>query len=365
MHIGHYISGAAHTGLIGWVLLGGFFSSDPPPMEVTDVSVISAADFEALLQAQAAPDAATELALPNPPEEVPVAPDLVSEPDVTPEQVTPAETEPVVPDTVPETVEVAPPVPVTPQDVAQETPQLPTPEVESAVVIPDTPVRPVTRPADRVAPEPVAPPEPDVAIADVVQEATTPDEAGPATEEAQEETAPEAASAEIATEPKQDEVASAAPSRSLRPRLRPTQVTPTPSPAATEDAIAAALAEANAATTQTSETPRGPSGPPLTRGEKDGLRVAVQQCWIVDVGSRAADVTVVVGVSLDQDGKVQGDVRLLSAQGGDDTAVQTAFQSARRAVLRCQKTGYDLPVEKYDHWRDVEITFNPENMRRR
>jgi hypothetical protein len=22
-----------------------------------------------------------------------------------------------------------------------------------------------------------------------------------------------------------------------------------------------------------------------------------------------------------------------------------------------------LPVEKYDHWRDIEMTFNPERMR--
>jgi hypothetical protein len=51
--------------------------------------------------------------------------------------------------------------------------------------------------------------------------------------------------------------------------------------------------------------------------------------------------------------------------GGSENATKTAFQAARRAILRCQKDGYKLPVEKYDHWWDIEITFNPEEMRTR
>ena len=64
-----------------------------------------------------------------------------------------------------------------------------------------------------------------------------------------------------------------------------------------------------------------------------------------------------------RDGKVQGDVRLVSAQGGDASAQRTAFQAARRAILRCQRDGYPLPAEKYDHWKEIEMTFNPERMR--
>ncbi len=361
MNIGHYISGIAHTGLIGWVLFGGVLNPDPPPMEVTDVSVISSAEFDALVRNQNAPETATEIALPTPPEEVEPTPELSSQADEAPEQVVPSEAQAAEPDVTPEQTEVAPPVPIEP-DVPQEAPQLPTPESDSAVIIPEAPVRPVTQPAERVAPEPVAPPEPDTAIADTLQEATQPDESADVRDEVKEETAPEAASTEIATEPKQEEVASAAPSRSLRPRTRPTRQA-APAAEATEDAIAAALAEANAA--EQAETATAPSGPPLSQGERDGLRVAVQQCWVVDVGSRAADVTVVVGFSLDRNGKVQGDIRMLSSEGGDANAAAAAFQAARRAVLRCQKDGYDLPVEKYDHWRDVEIKFNPDNMRRR
>ena len=358
MHIGHYISGVAHTGLIGWVLLGGVFDSDPPPMEVVDVAMISSAEFDALTQSQQAPETSTEIALPQPPAETEPAPEVVIAEDAIvpqPEPIEPIEIEPeVAPD-------IADPTPPTPEVAPEPTPQLPTPETETAVIIPNAPVEPVPAPVERVAPEPVAQPDPDTSIADALQEATKPDDAGATAEEVKVDTAPEAASTEIATEPKQDELVSAAPTSSLRPRLRPSPATePQPTPA--EDAIAAALAEAAA---PTESTPTAPSGPPLTRGEKDGLRVAVQQCWVVDVGSRAADVTVVVGLSLDQNGKVQGEIRMLSYEGGDESAATTAFAAARRAVLRCQKGGFDLPADKYDHWREVEITFNPEKMRSR
>ncbi|MEM9438259.1 MAG: energy transducer TonB, partial [Pseudomonadota bacterium] len=39
--------------------------------------------------------------------------------------------------------------------------------------------------------------------------------------------------------------------------------------------------------------------------------------------------------------------------------------AARRAIIRCGATGFDLPREKYDQWRQIEMTFNPEEMRTR
>lgn len=41
-------------------------------------------------------------------------------------------------------------------------------------------------------------------------------------------------------------------------------------------------------------------------------------------------------------------------------AVADAFCAAKRAVLRCGRDGYTLPVEKYDQWRDIELRFDPE-----
>ncbi|MCH2164224.1 MAG: cell envelope integrity protein TolA, partial [Marinovum sp.] len=124
-----------------------------------------------------------------------------------------------------------------------------------------------------------------------------------------------------------------------------------------QDAVNAALQNALNASEP------APLGPPLTSGEREGLIVAVQDCWVVDVGSQSADVIVTVGVEMNRDGTVSGGVRLISAIGGDARAQEVAFQAARRAVLRCQRGGYDLPDEKYEQWKEIEITFNPESMR--
>jgi hypothetical protein len=108
-----------------------------------------------------------------------------------------------------------------------------------------------------------------------------------------------------------------------------------------------------------SETP----SPPMTGAERDAFRLAVHGCWNVDPGSEAARVTVTVQFELDQLGRVLGDIRMVSNTGGSDVAIRSAFDSARRAVLRCQGPGYTLPADKHAQWRLVELTFNPEQMR--
>ena len=103
----------------------------------------------------------------------------------------------------------------------------------------------------------------------------------------------------------------------------------------------------------------------LTGAEMQGLRVAVQQCW--NVGSLSSEelrVTVTVGVSLNPDGRPEtSSIRLLDYSGGTDAAARNAFGTARRAIIRCGASGYDLPQEKFEQWRKVEMKFNPESMR--
>jgi len=165
-----------------------------------------------------------------------------------------------------------------------------------------------------------------------------------------------------------EETAVLAPVRSPRPAARPARppapvaAPETPAAPATDDAVAAALAEAMG---ETRDRAPAPTGPPLSAGEKEALRVAVSNCWNVgSLSSEALATTVVVAVSLSQDGKPQIDtIRLVSSSGGDGGAAKQAFEAARRAIIRCGANGYDLPVEKYDRWRDIEMTFNPERMR--
>jgi len=220
------------------------------------------------------------------------------------------------------------------------------------------------------------PPPQDAQIDDVVRDAVVPDESAEAEIVAQEQdaTAPEETTTQIV-------IQDLAPTTSARPSTRPSRpapvstqtqtaaVEPPPAPvettapqeAAPQEDVAAALEAALAG----AAAPAIAAGPPMTGAERDSFRIAVNRCWNVDPGSVAARVTVEVAFNLDRDGAVQGNnVRLLSSQG-DASAVDTAFNAARRAILRCQSGGYQLPADKYDQWQEVVITFDPSGMRLR
>jgi hypothetical protein len=229
---------------------------------------------------------------------------------------------------------------------------------------------------DRVAPEPVARPPEDARPDPETRTEITNDAGAETPQEQQEATAPEEATDRIVTEAEAAQVETLAPTRSPRPPAnRPDKPVPAPTSTAqpvpdsvtepapdTSDAVNAALAEA---LTSGSDEPEAPTGPPLSAGEKDALRVAVSECWNVgSLSSAALATTVVVGVSMGQDGKPIGEsIRMLSSSGGDSGSARQAFEAARRAIIRCGSTGFDLPAEKYSQWRDIEMTFNPERMR--
>lgn len=375
MHIGHYISGAGHAGLIGWLLFGTLFSSEPLPFDATPVSIISSEEYSALLRQADPPEQQTDVAVPVAPEveEPPEAPQPTPEPEPEPD---PVPEPPVLPEPDPVTPPQPDPEPVPeplpePDPAPQPEPDpLPVPEPDPVVptrdLAPVSAVRPNLRPAPRVAAQPVAPSEPDATTAPERQEAVVQDEASDTPQPEQEKTAPEEAATEIVTEAEEAQEENA-PSQSLRPKPRPAtrQAATTPSPSRS-DALMEALQQAQSG--GSSEQAPTPSGPPLSQGERDSLRLAVQDCWVVDVGSQAANVTVTLSMQMDRNGHVvASSLRLLSFSGGSGAAVETAFQAARRAVLRCDqmKGGYDLPIEKYDRWKEIEMTFNPEMMRLR
>ena len=54
---GTKVSAIGHIGLIGWVMLGGFFSTPENPMtpQVADVSIISGEEYDAMVAAAPAP----------------------------------------------------------------------------------------------------------------------------------------------------------------------------------------------------------------------------------------------------------------------------------------------------------------------
>lgn len=377
MDTGTLISGIGHLGVILWLLLGGFFfTPDPPRMpETAEVSIVSESEFAAMSAAAPAPSAQSEA----------------------PAQTAPARTIPAPPRPQPAATPEPPvervPSPQPPQQQAFDAPQppqqapvenVPPPQPVIAPAISD---KPKPRPVQRVAPTPTEAPPPDARTAQTRQDEVRPDPAAQAQEvkPAQQATAPEEATSQIVTEATQtDEQASApppvAPSTSAPPRHRPKETKPAPTQTAAAETASQpnakpttdAIADAVAAAVSQPDTPRGTggngraaSGPPVTSGDKDAFRVAVQACWNVgSLSSEALRTTVIVGFSMTPDGKpVSSSMQMVEYSGGSEAAARQAYEAARRAIIRCGADGYGLPPEKYDHWRDVELVFNPEGMR--
>lgn len=389
MEKGQIISGIAHAGVILWVVLGDwlFRAETLPEIEVAEVSLMSSAEFDAMMAA--APPTAVE----------PVEPAAEPEVEEPPEPVQPEEPPPPAEEPPP----VTPPEAPLPEDLPQETvpqpietpdPVAPIAEIEQPIPVPLSDSRPRPRPVDRVAATPVESVDaPEVADQVIEEVADEPTEEAVIVEEQQEAAAPEEATTQIVTEAveTEEDAPQLEMTSSLRPRSRPAQVAEEPveeevaataetleepaedvtEDAATEDAVAAALAEALAEDAAAEETAAAetasdlPVGPPMTAGEQDALRVAVQQCWNVGALSmEALRTTITVAVSVGQDGVPDaGSITLIDSNGESDTATRQAFEAARRAIIRCGARGFPLPPEKFEQWKNMELVFDPNGMR--
>ncbi|PTQ75791.1 energy transducer TonB [Celeribacter persicus] len=386
MNAGQYISGAGHLGLIAYVLFGGLFlhPEEPADVSVQEVALISESEFAAMVAQSTAPDTyeiAPEMRAP----ETESAPEVSQPEESKPEQSAPETPPPTAPEPKPE-----PPQTVTPPVEVQPTPPSPQADPEISLEdpgagLPDRPDRkPTPRPVPRIADRNVTAPEPQPEISDTPVEAANEESESPeVVEEKVEESAPQETATEIVTEAEKPSGMSTSPRPKSRPANLAAQVqaaqqaqeTPKPAtPAAepkedTSDAVADAAAAAAAALAAESvgspAAPERPVGPPLTAGEREGMRVAVSQCWNVGAMSTDAMRTVItVGVAMNEDGTPQaGSIKLLSHTGGTEAGAQSAFEVARRAIIRCGARGFPLPVEKYAHWRNIEMTFDPEQMR--
>ncbi|MFN3607133.1 MAG: cell envelope biogenesis protein TolA, partial [Cypionkella sp.] len=190
--------------------------------------------------------------------------------------------------------------------------------------------------------------------------------------------APQEAAPVVVTEaePPPEDAPQLAPTTSIRPQARPARPVPTETPPedapdAEADAIAAALAEA----TTTEDAPQAdtgaaaaniPQGPPMSGGEVEGLRIAINRCWVTStLSTEAMNTTVTLRVEMSEDGKPTA-IEMTNFEGGSRSAADRAFEAGRRAVIRCAgSTGYDLPPEKYGQWNVLNLIFDPNGMRLR
>jgi len=362
LNTGQSISLIGHLGLIGLLLFGGKWDSDPLPFEISDVSVISEAEYQAALAAARAPETTSEVDAPEPPLE-----DLALLQPAEPSEAQPEAqeaSEVASPDADPAPVVDASDPEGTTLD--ESLPPLVQPEEDVAVLAPGTSPRPRLRPIERVAPEPVdVPQEPDAQDAPEAQPEVAPDATAEVVQPETEAAAPEEATTEINPEAADD--VTLAPAQSPRPRGRPVRsadVAATPE-TTTTNAVDEALAAALTGGADSASDATAPSGPPLTSGERDGLRLAISRCYNVGaLSSEALGVNIYVSVEMARSGKpVINSIKLLRSENGSDAAAKQAYEAARRAIIICGNDGFDLPAEKYDQWKTVEIKFNPESMR--
>lgn len=102
-------------------------------------------------------------------------------------------------------------------------------------------------------------------------------------------------------------------------------------------------------------------GEKLSQTEMDALRGIVEKNWTVMPGQVSSnDIKIVVRFELDQNGDVVGDPEVTST-GGDGSSLRALEGGARRAVMK--SAPFDqLPKDKYDTWKVVELSFYPSEM---
>lgn len=101
----------------------------------------------------------------------------------------------------------------------------------------------------------------------------------------------------------------------------------------------------------------------LTDSEIDNIRHQIERCWSVPSGARDADdLVILIRIFLNPDGTLSKPPSVVNAPSARFNAYyQAAAESARRAVLRCTPFS-NLPSEKYEHWRELTLEFNPRRM---
>lgn len=411
------LSGIGHAVVITWVVLGDwlFAPRELPPPESVQVSMVSESDLKAM-QDRAAKSVKPKA---DKPEVKPAA-----KPAPKPQVEAPAPVEPEVAVAEPSPVELAQPspdIPVAANPQPNEAPPVVAPiaEAEQPIPVPTVDTKAKPKPATRITDTPVE------ATVDTPVEADTPSPEvtdQPTDQPPVEEDKPAASPQDSATMTAPDAVATdapeLAPTASVRPQTRPDKPvveTPVEDPQlaldvqaekdakakeaaqakadakaaqkaqekadaqakadaeATQAAVDAALAaEVSDAPVQDGGQTDIPEGPPMTTGEKDGLRVSINQCWNIGTLSTAAQrIKLTLRVEMKEDGTPDSNgITMTTFSGGDEAAAVQAFDAARRAVIRgvkgCGgKAGYDLDPAKYGEWNVMNLNFDASGMRLR
>jgi len=102
---------------------------------------------------------------------------------------------------------------------------------------------------------------------------------------------------------------------------------------------------------------------PLAISEVDAVRQQIQRCWNPPTGAKEAENLVIeVALVMNRDGTVREARIVDGARMRSDEFFRVAAESARRAVLNPRCNPLKLPSEKFMHWQQITLNFNPRDM---
>ena len=111
-----------------------------------------------------------------------------------------------------------------------------------------------------------------------------------------------------------------------------------------------------------SSQPKAPLGR-LSASELDLVREQIEHCWNVPAGARdARDLVVEIRVVVNPDGNVLQATIVDQARLAGDTFFRAAAESARRAFFNPDCRPLRLPAGKYEIWRDMVVDFSPKDL---
>ena len=109
-------------------------------------------------------------------------------------------------------------------------------------------------------------------------------------------------------------------------------------------------------------------GEKLTVSETDFIATTVRKYWNLDAGIDGVENMVVdLRVSLNRDGSVSDIEFLNKNRYNQDSSFRSVAESAKRAVLVCEKMEVESPFKKlamkypnnYSQWQKLQLSFNP------
>jgi outer membrane biosynthesis protein TonB len=104
-------------------------------------------------------------------------------------------------------------------------------------------------------------------------------------------------------------------------------------------------------------------GDVLTTTQIDLVRQKISKCWHFPAGLKnAEDLIVDIRMQLARDGSVKQAEIINKARMKTDSNFRTAAENAYRAVLDPNCNPLPLPPDKYEEWKDLELSFNPKEM---